>query len=317
MKKASGVSSVTKGPQMPQATGLIVLGMAGSGKTTVVQRLLADAEARGKKIFSVNLDPAVGGGHARDVTSNNKVDDESDEEDWTGLPYDPNIDIRDSVNYREVMKSHGLGPNGAIMTSLNLYSTRFNEVVAILERRKASVDYFVFDTPGQIEVFTWSASGSIITETIASLMPTILVYVIDTPRSKSPATFTSNMLYACSVMFRTKLPMILVFNKTDVESHEPMLEWIANVDAFQEALDEEDDSGDYMSSLTRSMGLVLNEFYDTLKGVGFSAATGQGVDEFYMAVHNAVEEYHQEYLREVEARQREITKQQQGTKSST
>ncbi len=57
---------------------------------------------------------------------------------------------------------------------------------------------FVFvDTPGQIEVFTWSASGSIITELLASKYPTCIVYVVDTPRSTNPTTFMANMLYAC------------------------------------------------------------------------------------------------------------------------
>ena len=31
-----------------------------------------------------------------------------------------------------------------------------------------SIRYVIFDTPGQIEVFTWSASGAIITETLVS-----------------------------------------------------------------------------------------------------------------------------------------------------
>lgn len=56
----------------------------------------------------------------------------------------------------------------------------------------------ILDTPGQIEIFTWSASGSIITDALASAMPTCVAYVIDTPRTTAPATFMSNMLYACS-----------------------------------------------------------------------------------------------------------------------
>jgi GTPase SAR1 family protein len=32
------------------------------------------------------------------------------------VPFDSNIDIRDSVNYKEVMKQYNLGPNGAILT---------------------------------------------------------------------------------------------------------------------------------------------------------------------------------------------------------
>lgn len=37
-------------------------------------------------------------------------------------------DIRDTVNYKEVMKQFGLGPNGGIVTSLNLFATRFDQV---------------------------------------------------------------------------------------------------------------------------------------------------------------------------------------------
>ena len=38
-------------------------------------------------------------------------------------------DIRDTVNYKEVMKQYSLGPNGGIVTSLNLFATRFDQVV--------------------------------------------------------------------------------------------------------------------------------------------------------------------------------------------
>ena len=74
----------------------------------------------------------------------------------------------------------------------------------------------ILDTPGQIEVFTWSASGSIITESLASTFPTIIVYVMDTPRSTNPITFMSNMLYACSIMYKTKLPFIVALNKASM-----------------------------------------------------------------------------------------------------
>lgn len=37
-------------------------------------------------------------------------------------------DIRDTVNYKEVMKQYGLGPNGGIVTALNLFATRFDQV---------------------------------------------------------------------------------------------------------------------------------------------------------------------------------------------
>jgi len=33
-----------------------------------------------------------------------------------------NIDIRESVKYKAIMKSYKLGPNGAILTCLNLFA---------------------------------------------------------------------------------------------------------------------------------------------------------------------------------------------------
>lgn len=57
--------------------------------------------------------------------------------------------------------------------------------------------YIILDTPGQIEIFTWSASGAILTDALAAAGPACLAYIIDTPLCVAPATFMSNMLYAC------------------------------------------------------------------------------------------------------------------------
>lgn len=54
------------------------------------------------------------------------------------LSYPANIDIRDTVNYKEVMKQYQLGPNGGIMTALNLFATKFDEVLNLLEKKEDS-----------------------------------------------------------------------------------------------------------------------------------------------------------------------------------
>lgn len=195
---------------------IIVLGMAGSGKTTFVQRLVSKLYNEIKP-YIINLDPAC-----------------------KEVPYPVNIgiyiymicmdyiifnifdcfkepsflsDIRDTVNYKEVMKQYNLGPNGGIVTTLNLFSTKFDQVIDLVEKASEDHSYVILDTPGQIEVFTWSASGTIITEGLASQFPTIIVYVVDSARSVNPVTFMSNMLYACSILYKTKLPFIVAINK--------------------------------------------------------------------------------------------------------
>jgi GTPase SAR1 family protein len=85
------------------------LSLTGSGKTTFLHRLVAHSQALGIKGYVLNLDPAV-----------------------LSLPFTANIDIRDTVNYKNVMKEYNLGPNGAILTSLNLFATKFDEVMSLV-----------------------------------------------------------------------------------------------------------------------------------------------------------------------------------------
>lgn len=44
----------------------------------------------------------------------------------------------------------------------------------------------------------------------------------------------------------------------------PLSEWMSDFEKFQEALDEVQDES-YMGSLNRSLSLVMDEFYSTLK----------------------------------------------------
>ena len=298
--------------------------MAGSGKTTFMQRINAHLHGQKEPPYVINLDPAV-----------------------LNVPFESNIDIRDSVNYREVMKQYNLGPNGGILTSLNLFATKVDQILSLLEKRtipepenpsKKVIKNILVDTrkvspfprlklfatddasrhpAGQIEVFVWSASGQILLESLASTFPTVIAYIIDTPRTASTSTFMSNMLYACSILYKTKLPMILVFNKTDVKDAAFAKEWMTDYDAFQAALagDEagnafggvegEGSGSGYMSSLLNSMSLMLEEFYSHLSVVGVSSMTGAGVDDFFAAVRDKAEEFRRDYRPELERRRQE------------
>ncbi|KAK3070176.1 hypothetical protein LTS18_000119 [Coniosporium uncinatum] len=294
--------------------------MAGSGKTTFMQRINAHLHSNRDIPYVINLDPAV-----------------------RSVPFDTNIDIRDSVDYKEVMKQYNLGPNGGILTSLNLFATKIDQVLNLLEKRtahpppeeaargKKQIGKILVDTPGQIEVFVWSASGDILLGSLASTFPTVIAYIIDTPRTASTSTFMSNMLYACSILYKTKLPMILVFNKTDVKDAAFAKEWMTDFEAFQAALRGEENTGafggyeggdgagagqgsGYMSSLLNSMSLVLEEFYRHLSVVGVSSMTGDGVDEFFEAVEVKKGEFERDYRPELERRKQEREKAREGKK---
>ncbi|KAL9094301.1 MAG: hypothetical protein Q9165_003441 [Trypethelium subeluteriae] len=315
---------------------IVCVGMAGSGKTTFMQRINSYLYGQKDPPYVMNLDPAV-----------------------RSVPFDSNIDIRDSVNYKEVMKQYNLGPNGGILTSLNLFTTKIDQILSLLEKRAfpdgppptsftaksayssssaatpasssspsntKPISRILIDTPGQIEVFVWSASGDILLSSLASTFPTVIAYIVDTPRSSSTSTFMSNMLYAISILYKTKLPLILVLNKTDACKDGDWSwaeEWMTDFEAFQAALQKEQESGSfggaeggetgnvhgggsgYMGSLLNSMSLVLEEFYRHLKVCGVSAMTGDGIKEFFEAVEEKREEFEKDYRPELEKRWKE------------
>lgn len=291
-------------------TSVIVIGMAGSGKTTLMKLLGeqydADEEDSAGNGYFVNLDPAV---LCRDKQATSQPTDKSeqqteeeDEEEVQDLPYFANIDIRDTIKYKEVMNQHGLGPNGSIVVSLNLFATKFDQVLNFCESQaeENGHDYIFFDTPGQIEVFTWSASGSIITQMLSSTFPTCILYVVDTPRNLNPVTFMSNMMYACSIMYKTKLPFILVFNKIDICDPTPIISWINDLDVFLEALQKEQS---YMKSLTKSMALILVRFYENIQYVALSSQTGEGFDQLNVALKRVPKQFEDIYLPLMQLRQ--------------
>ncbi len=128
-----------------------------------------------------------------------------------------------------------------------------------------------------------------------------------------------------SIMFKTKLPFMLVFNKCDVASSKTITSWMEDFDVFSDAL-KSDDS--YVTTLTRSMSLVLEEFYSTLKHVSVSAATGEGIPELFSAIQATREQYEAVYLplmarrrqqreeleaKNNEAKMKEMTKDVRGT----
>jgi signal recognition particle GTPase len=80
---ASNAAETTQqeAPKTKKPTCILVLGMAGSGKTTFVQRINAYLHEKKKNPYTINLDPAC---HE--------------------VRYPCNVDIRDTVNYKEVMK---------------------------------------------------------------------------------------------------------------------------------------------------------------------------------------------------------------------
>ena len=117
------------------------------------------------------------------------------------------------------------------MTALNLFCAKIDIIVDKI--RQATPKFVIIDTPGQIEAFTWSASGQMITECLACEFPTIISYITDSEKCSSPNTFMSNMLYSLSIMYKSRLPLIAAFNKIDIKEYSYAISWLTDFEEFE------------------------------------------------------------------------------------
>ncbi|KAI5161343.1 GPN-loop GTPase [Nematocida ausubeli] len=254
-------------------TVLIVLGMAGSGKSTFCHRLHSWLSGSNPKINSktglndkvcgINLDPAV-----------NEVK----------MPV--HYDIRNTIDIDELMQKKQLGPNGAILTALNLFAAHIDVLISQIEELQP--EYTIIDTPGQIEMFTTSVSGQIITQCLSGTkgVQVKMVYVVDGEKAQHPQCFISNMLFATSIHYRFKEQLLVAVNKSDVEGAEKIKKWAGDFESFSEALPEEGIN----TPLTQSIALWMEEFYSNFNLFYISAATGLGKTAFIAEVNRKEEE---------------------------
>lgn len=161
----------------------------------------------------------------------------------------------------------------------------------------------MIDTPGQIEAFSQSASGQIITQSLACTFPTSNLYIADTVRCENPNSFMSNMMYSLSILYKSKIPLLVIFNKTDILDHSFAVEWMTDFNVFDEALAKCDN---YLASLSRSMSLVLEEFYAMVPHAGVSAKTGKGFHTLQEKFDILLKDYNETFLPELKSSQKDI-----------
>ncbi|MDG6954382.1 MAG: ATP/GTP-binding protein [Nitrososphaerota archaeon] len=208
-----------------------VTGTAGSGKSLLTGALKNWYVNRGEDAIAVNLDPGV-----------------------VGLPYEPDVDVRDRIQLQGVMEEYGLGPNGALILAADLTATRLSEIQEEIDSFKA--ENVIIDTPGQTELFAFRESGEfIVGETKADSK--LLLFLLDPLLASTPANFLSLALLSASVGLRLKIPRITVLTKRDIarDGVKRITEWSRDTKVFEDALSGTKDGEQYSlySELFRSV----------------------------------------------------------------
>ncbi|MEM2889155.1 MAG: ATP/GTP-binding protein [Candidatus Bathyarchaeia archaeon] len=231
-----------------------IIGTAGSGKSQLTSSFAEIMMEEKQKIAIMNLDPGA-------VT----------------LPYSPDIDIRDYITIETVMEEYGLGPNGALLMAADLIAGEIDKLKSEIE--DIEPDLLIVDTPGQMELFAFRASGPYIAQTISD-EPKAIIYLFDSVFSSNPLNYVSNMLLSAAVYTRFLLPQLHVLSKCDLlpESDlESILEWSENSEALELAINENLEGTKRL--LSQRLSEAIHELDLSFPMIPVSAKTHEGLIE--------------------------------------
>ena len=229
---------------------IFVTGTAGSGKSMLTSKILEYYQTNGVFASVLNLDPGV-----------------------ESLPYSPDVDVRDYVDIVQIMKQYDLGPNGSMIMANDLIATKIEDIQN--EIHGVNPDYLIVDTPGQIELFAYRASGPFFIQNIdASEKTNIFLY--DGTMIVSPSNFISISLLATSIKLRLGLPTINVMTKTDLipDKIDQVLKWSSDPISLEEELKTlEGETYSLATDILRTLN--IGEFAGDL--IPISNLTGEGM----------------------------------------
>src|ERR671923_3008825 len=194
---------------------IFITGTAGSGKSLLTSRLLQWYRDNSAYPVSLNLDPGA-----------------------ASLPYDPDVDVRNYIDIATLMESYDLGPNGSLIMANDMIATKMDEIQREID--ELNPDYVIVDTPGQIELFAFRASGPYFVSNLQADSK-VTVFAFDGTLVSSPMNYISISLLSSSVNLRLNAAQVNVLTKSDliIEKLEDILAWSGSNLALETALDKE------------------------------------------------------------------------------
>eukprot|EP00474_Spongospora_subterranea_P010328 CRZ10786.1 hypothetical protein [Spongospora subterranea] len=214
----------------------LVMGPAGSGKSSYCEFIHRHCENIGRTVHIVNLDPAA-----------------------DTFKYPVSIDIRDLISVSEVMEEMDLGPNGALIFCMEYLIENIDWLTEQLD--DFSEDYLIFDCPGQIEIFTHVDVMRTFVRTVERLGYQICgVFLLDSLFISDASKFIAGMLACLGAMVQLEIPHLNVLSKCDLLADKKSLNELLDTDLSVILSTLNDKSSGKFANLNRSIGELVDQY---------------------------------------------------------
>jgi hypothetical protein len=194
---------------------VFIIGTAGSGKSLLTASFTNWLKAQKQDVITMNLDPGA-----------------------LTLPYTPDIDVREHISVEDIMEKYELGPNGAVIMAADLIAEEADRFGREIESLKP--DLVIVDTPGQMELFAFRASGPYIAKELTR-EPKAVVYLFDSVFSANPLNYVSNLFLSAALYNRFFIPQTHVLSKCDLlppKDADRIVDWSASPNKLETAIEE-------------------------------------------------------------------------------
>ncbi len=232
-----------------------IIGTAGSGKSLFTAALSEWLKVSKQDAAVVNLDPGA-----------------------LKLPYSPDVDVRNYVDVGDLMEKYGLGPNGALIMAADLIADEIENITKDIEA--ANADVVLVDTPGQMELFAFRASGPYIVNELTR-EPKAVVYLFDAVFSINPLNYVSNMFLSAAVYNRFFQPQMHLLSKCDLipeKEVKKIIDWSASPRALEDSIEQKLEGTKRLFS--RNMMQAISQLGIKFLLMPVSAKTNQGLVNF-------------------------------------
>ncbi|XP_043274532.1 GPN-loop GTPase 3 [Venturia canescens] len=247
----------------------LVMGPAGSGKSTYCSTMQRHAADENKVVHIVNLDPAA-----------------------EYFDYEPMVDVRELIQLDDAMEDEELrfGPNGGLVFCMEYLI----ENVSWLEEQLGDVDddYVIFDCAGQIELYTHMTVIRQLITTLQNLNFRLCgVFLVDSQFMVDASKFLSGTMAALSVMINLELPHINILSKIDLVSKASRKQLDKYLEPDPHSLLAEMDQdrwNERYKSLTEALGRLIED-YSLVKFYPFNIKDEESIADIKLTIDNMIQ----------------------------
>lgn len=240
-------------------TIVVFIGPAGAGKSSLVYAYSKWLEETfGYKVYRVNLDPAA---------------------DY--IPYTPDFDVRSIINVHRIAIEYGLGPNGALLKSMDILASKIN----IIEETISNIDsdFVLIDTPGQMEIFIFRDIAIKLMNILKRISRQfVAVFVVDADIINRYEDYAFISIMSVAMQARLGVDVIPIINKIDLVLKIDVIgDLVSDVEIVIEKLKTSGTYGEMMSNILNTIWLYAK----ATRVPRVSAKTLENIEELHRIIH--------------------------------